>query len=342
MVGVILRTVDECGELNTVNKECGLAAGKLSSSFAGLGAAAGAVVQQCPNDVAKANGYTSQDALRAAGQSVADPQWPDGLQATCTVDVKNSIAEVFKAATAISSAKGACEDGGAKCAYHAEAIVEALAALAKYLMGSVGDCSRPGAKLPENFPIHCSEAITNLIRQSTGFSGAATEMSVKCAPKPAPTPPLPAPTPAPAPVLKATVKVNEVQPVYPDSGLPAGPPIAVTEYNIEGDGKDWSSERPSQITKAMLRNNDHVICNGKPLEEDEVCTPQARLYGMEIVKVARRWQKDAADKTVSSINVNMGLTALLPITAIVAFAGGMKLRRHQAPYSAVDTGLDSI
>merc|ERR1719440_231460 len=211
MCNVITQTVDSCGALKGANPQCGLATGKLLSHLSGLAAAGGQLIQQCPNGIAKAEGLVSDDALQQNGQSLADPAWPDGLPALCMVDVKDSIAHLFKAATAVSAAKEHCDEGGATCAYNAFGIVDALGGIARYLMGAVGHCSKPGAKLPENVPIHCAEAITNVAKQTSSFSAAAAEMSVGCAPKAAPSPP----APAPAAPLQEVETVEEVQPVFP-------------------------------------------------------------------------------------------------------------------------------
>merc|ERR1719460_3244014 len=62
MVNVILKAVNACGDLNTANKDCGLAVGVLTESWAGISSASAGIVAKCPN---KLNGG---HALNTVGQ----------------------------------------------------------------------------------------------------------------------------------------------------------------------------------------------------------------------------------------------------------------------------------
>merc|ERR1712070_1103943 len=101
-------------------------------------------------------------------------------------------------------------------------------------------------------------------------------------------------------------------------------------YNIEGDGAPPSAAQPADAD--VVSETYNVVGDGAPASE----TPMARLYGKEIVQAARRWQKGVAANTLPDNTLNIGLTALLTLTAVVAFVGGMKLRHgSSSPYTLV-------
>merc|ERR1711957_194566 len=81
MINVILKAVDKCDGLHTVNKECGLQAGKLTEHMAALSAATGQVYQKCPS-AAVPNGKM---------------MGPIAAPVMCTVDLKNTAKGLFKA-----------------------------------------------------------------------------------------------------------------------------------------------------------------------------------------------------------------------------------------------------
>merc|ERR1711990_301809 len=106
-----------------------------------------------------------------------------------------------------------------------------MAGVAKYLMGAVGHCSPPSKELLKTFPLACSRALTNLIRESTGFAAAATKMSVDCK-VPEEAPPV---VTTPSPPVEETIVEDNV--VYPGTNVQAGPPEVVSvTFNIPGDG----------------------------------------------------------------------------------------------------------
>merc|ERR1719443_1863343 len=64
MINIIATAVDKCGSLKIEHSPCGLAAGKLTAHIAGLAAASGGVVQECPNMIQKTQKLVMRDSLR--------------------------------------------------------------------------------------------------------------------------------------------------------------------------------------------------------------------------------------------------------------------------------------
>lgn len=182
MVNVILRAVEECGQVK--QDACGMAAGKLTAHFSGVAAASGGVVQECPNPLQKQQNLVMRDHIRenGAGLPLNDPNWFEGEQATCAVDIKDSLNQVFEASIAISKAGKNCGKDG-KCAYDAIEIISAFAGLAKYLMGTIGHCTH-GALPVKDFPLTCSENIAGLTRSIMGFIADTDELQQACGLKP--------------------------------------------------------------------------------------------------------------------------------------------------------------
>merc|ERR1719440_649933 len=99
MINVILKAVDKCDGLNTVNKECGLQASKLTENTAGLTAAVTNVYQKCPE----------------AGKIAGAAMGPIASPVMCTVDLKNTAKGLFAAIKAINKNKDKCKEKGLKC-----------------------------------------------------------------------------------------------------------------------------------------------------------------------------------------------------------------------------------
>lgn len=178
MVNVIINAVESCNVAKA--DKCGKAVGKLTAHFAGVAAASGGIVQECPNPLAKKHNLVQRDSLRkhGAGMSLADPVWPEGEQATCVVDIKNTMRQIFAASAAITKAAKNCDDSG-KCVYDSFEILSAFAGLGKYVMGSLGHCSS-AQHLLKNFPLTCSEHIAGLTRSVAGFAGDTDELIQAC------------------------------------------------------------------------------------------------------------------------------------------------------------------
>lgn len=190
MVNVIAVAVNKCNsdDLKKDHTPCGIAAGKLTAHFAGLAAASGSVVQQCPNPIQQSQHWVTRDQLRdnGAGLPLNDPSWPQGEQATCAVDLKDSMNQVFQASNSIAEAEKHCDEHGV-CAYDALDVISAFAGLGKFLLGAIGHCYKGPLPL-KGFPLTCSEHITNFVRQITGFIADSDEVSQRCHHKDAPSP----------------------------------------------------------------------------------------------------------------------------------------------------------
>jgi len=190
MIDVILRAVKTCGLVNT--NECGMAASKLTSHLEGIAAAAGGVVQECPNQIQKQNRLIMRDSLRAngGGMPMNDPSWPEGEHAICVVDMKDTMNELFQVSIMINRAKKGCakDTKDKRCVYDAFSIISAFAGIGKYLMGAIGHCSSGALAVPD-FPLACSEHIAGLTRAVSGFVGDTDNMVAACngpAPEPVP------------------------------------------------------------------------------------------------------------------------------------------------------------
>jgi hypothetical protein len=183
MINVIVASFSSCSHDVSDESACGMAVGKLTAHVAGLSAASGGVVQECPNPIQKSQNLVMRDSLRAhgAGLPLHDPK----SQAICAVDLKGSMNQIYAAATAIRQAERRCEEVG-HCVYDALDVVSAFAGMGKFMMGALGHCY--DGKLPldtafghfKNFPITCSEHVTNLVHQLTGFIADADELVERC------------------------------------------------------------------------------------------------------------------------------------------------------------------
>merc|ERR1719443_1947817 len=197
MVNVILKAVDACGDLNTENKECGLAVGVLTESWAGLSSASAGIVAKCPN---KLNGGHP---LNTVGQAMANAgatnqQWGNGNVAPvqtgltnlqggasfgqCIVNVKGTMKSLFKTIKRIMTLKHNCKDPASrKCAHNDLKIMSGLVGMGEYLSGAIGKCS------PYNYDSYktktdaiCAQYSLKLIAQLGVADRAGIAMSKAC------------------------------------------------------------------------------------------------------------------------------------------------------------------
>lgn len=174
MINVILKAVDKCDGLHTANKKCGLEAGKLTKHMSGLAAASGIVAQKCPKNVAEP----------AAFGPIAAP-------VMCTIDLKNTLKQLFKAIKHIRRSQHDCKKEDRRyCAANALDIVSSFSAMGGYLAGAVGQCRRtqPGVANPDTRTELCVQAATDLVHRTMEVSESGIQMSQKCEEKPAPAP----------------------------------------------------------------------------------------------------------------------------------------------------------
>lgn len=121
MVNVILKTAKQCGSLDVTNPQCGMAAGVLTKSIAGLAAASGGLHESCPLP-----GRRLSAALKVGRK--------------CVVDVKHSLKALFKSIKYLTQVKQQCDQNSNLCANNAVKVVAAFAGLGEYLAGIVGHC----------------------------------------------------------------------------------------------------------------------------------------------------------------------------------------------------------
>jgi len=163
MINVILKAVDKCGDLHGKNKKCGLAAGRLTKSIAGLAAASGGIAEKCPN------APNNKGALTWNKNSMQTPM--------CVVNLKNSAKSLFKAIKALMKVKNNCEVGlSRKCASNSLRIIGAFAGLGEYLAGTVGQCTSGST----HQDIKCDEQIQKLVKETTQVAQAGIDLSKAC------------------------------------------------------------------------------------------------------------------------------------------------------------------
>jgi len=165
MINVILKTMNKCGALHVENAECGLAAGRLTKSIAGLAAASGGIAQKCPNA-----GAVDYGKLNWNKNSMQQPM--------CVIRLKNSAKSLFKVIKTLMKVKASCPAGGTtrKCASNSLRIVAAFAGLGEYLTGVVGECTS-GANHKD---VQCDEQFQKLIKESTKVAMAGIDLSKAC------------------------------------------------------------------------------------------------------------------------------------------------------------------
>jgi hypothetical protein len=171
MSNVILNAMSKCEVLQGVHKECGIQASKLTEYAAGLSAAVGDAAQKCP----------APKPGQATGLgSVASP-------VMCTVNLKDTAKNLFKAVKALLTIKTQCDGADSKaCASNALQLLASLAGMGEYLAGAVGECQRATGKSTEDTrPELCAQAVQALVAQTAKVSEAGIGMSTKCRVEPA-------------------------------------------------------------------------------------------------------------------------------------------------------------
>lgn len=177
MVEIILKAAKECHSLHTKNPACGFAATSLTKSLAGLAAASGGIIQQCPNAIQQKEGLSMRDHLTHA-QEASNRAWAHATGTTCLLDVKDSMRQLLKAVTKMIKAGKDCDDDKKDCSYDVLGVVAALGGMGRYLMGAVGHCSHK--PLPAAFPLACAEQIDSLISHLTAVAAGGQEIHAKC------------------------------------------------------------------------------------------------------------------------------------------------------------------
>jgi len=184
MINVILKAVDGCGQLGEgENVKCGLAAGVLTKTFAGVAAASAAVAAKCPSmfNNGKALNFLVDGPSVNQGNGALASAAQQAKFATCFVDVPDVVKSLFKATNRLIHIKSACNgENDRLCTRNSLKVVAALSALGQYLAGAVGDCSAQAAtKLQADAT--CSSAALELVRHLTRLGSAGTALQMECA-----------------------------------------------------------------------------------------------------------------------------------------------------------------
>lgn len=130
MVSIITEAVSSCaGDIDSINAQCGQAAGALASATAGLTSGAGSLTHW----IQKKSG---------GGDAVVDKTTTN--VGKCVVDVKHIATNIFEAAAGIKAAKAGCNGDDEKCAAHALGVISVVANLGSAVSHSVAHCSASG------------------------------------------------------------------------------------------------------------------------------------------------------------------------------------------------------
>lgn len=171
MINVIVRTVDECDGLHTMNKQCGMQAGKMTAHLAGLAAAGADVDQKCV--LASSKAILANNGLG----SVAAP-------VLCSVNLKNTAKNMFKLVNEFQQTKSQCNgQDGESCASNALHIVGAFSAIGQWLAGTAGQCERAAdsSKSPTRGHL-CAQASLALVEYMTKIADDGILLSRQCNP----------------------------------------------------------------------------------------------------------------------------------------------------------------
>lgn len=170
MINVILKAVQRCGGvLQGVKERCGLAAGEVTQSLAGVAASASGIAENCHKGDVKPTVGLAHEFL--VGSNHMTPKL-----ASCVVDIKSMTKAVLKASLGFATVKMNCDESKGACEQNVLYIVSAMAELGEYIAGVVGHCSTP-----TNHHAACASDILGLLRNLAHLSASGTELGEACA-----------------------------------------------------------------------------------------------------------------------------------------------------------------
>lgn len=186
MINVILKAVEGCGQLGDgQNVKCGLAAGVLTKTFAGLAAASAGVSAKCPSmfNNGKALNFLTDGPSANQGNGAAASAAQTITFAQCFVDVPDVVKSLFKATNRLIHIRDSCDGGDARaCSRNSLKIVAAFSALGSYLAGAVGDCTaQTAANAKLQGDTTCASAALELVRHLTRMGSAGMALQMECA-----------------------------------------------------------------------------------------------------------------------------------------------------------------
>jgi len=188
MINVIVKAVQRCGPLKDESSMCGIAAGELTKSFAGLAAFSSGVIAKCPNMLNGGKPMTNlvggaSGSLANSGMSpfstgaLAGAAGPLGFS-YCLVDMKDAIKATFRAMKDVMAIRPDCADGDqVKCSRGAMKLMSALASIGQYIAGALGRCSRD-VNLRVNG--QCAEESAALAHHAFNVASAGDDVNMHC------------------------------------------------------------------------------------------------------------------------------------------------------------------
>jgi hypothetical protein len=175
MVNTLVKALDKCGQLHTINRKCGESSMDLVKSVAGITASSGEVVTHCVKKDTSPCGTVAPPLRRLAIAVAPGVAAKDVLSvAKCAVNLKDSMKYLILSLTDIAQMQKECKEGKDGCVENVESLVSALAGLGKYVAGVVGKC----VSIPQD--LGCEGAVATLVHDLAEVSKAAQEMSVQC------------------------------------------------------------------------------------------------------------------------------------------------------------------
>lgn len=169
MINVILKALQRCGgALQGVKERCGLAAGEVTESLAGVAAASSGIAENChKGDIHPVEGLKQEFLV---GSNHMTPKL-----ASCIVDIKSMTKAVLKASLGFATVKTNCDESSGDCVGNVLYIVSSMAELGEYIAGVVGHCSTP-----VNHQAACASDILGLLRNLAHLSASGTQLAQAC------------------------------------------------------------------------------------------------------------------------------------------------------------------
>jgi len=192
MVMVLVKALDECGDVKSEKPECGFGIGELTRSMAELTSASAGIVAKCPNEY---NGGKPLDTVGAtlnaaaaktnAAASMAGANG-EGFNPTfgqCIINVKDSVKSLFKAVKRAMTIGDDCTvPNTEECAHNSLKLVDAFVGLAEFISGAVGKC---GVDPKNRINGVCAQMAARLTHAVSAVGVAGTQLAAACEPSPA-------------------------------------------------------------------------------------------------------------------------------------------------------------
>jgi len=169
MINVILQALQRCGGvLKGVKERCGLAAGEVTQSLAGVAASSSGIAENChKGEIRPVEGLQHEFLV---GSNHMSPKL-----ASCVVDIKSMTKAVLKASLGFATIKTNCDESSDACVGNVLYVVSSMAELGEYIAGVVGQCSTP-----ENHEAACASDVLGLLRNLAHLSASGTELAEAC------------------------------------------------------------------------------------------------------------------------------------------------------------------